>query len=68
VEIESSEHVFHDHVEQVKQHMLEVSPFDEVHFWAHQDAAEKIMELRNALRAEDQPRVKVFAVGEAPLR
>jgi DNA-binding MarR family transcriptional regulator len=64
VEIESSEHVFHDHIEQVKQHMMEISPFDEVHFWAHQDAAEKIMELRNALCPEDQLRVKVFAVGE----
>jgi len=67
IEIESSEHVFHDHVEQVKRHMMEISPFDEVHFWAHQAAAEKIMELRHGLRAEDQPRVKVFAVGEVPL-
>ena len=64
VEVESSEHVFHDHVEQAKQHMMEVSPFDEVHFWAHRDAAEKIVEMRDALRPEDQPRVKVFAVGE----
>lgn len=64
VEVESSEHVFHDHVEQVKQHMMEISPFDEVHFWAHQDAAGKIMEMRKALRPEDQARVKVFAVGE----
>ena len=67
VEVESSEHVFHDHVEQVKQHMAEISPFGEVHFWAHQDAAEKIMELRNALRPEDQARVKVFAVGDEGL-
>ena len=66
VEVESSEHVLHDHVEQAKQHMMEVSPFDEVHFWAHRDAAEKIMEMRGALRPEDQPRVKVFAVGEGP--
>jgi DNA-binding MarR family transcriptional regulator len=68
IEIESSEHVFHDHVEQVRRHMMEISPFDEVHFWAHQAAAEKIMELRNRLRPEDQARVKVFAVGEEPQR
>jgi DNA-binding MarR family transcriptional regulator len=68
VEIESSEHVFHDHAEQVKRHMMEVSPFGEVHFWAHQDAAEKIMEIRSQLRPEDQARLKVFAVGEGPLR
>ena len=49
---------------QVKQHMLEVSPFDEVRFWAPQDAAEKIMERRSALRPEGQFRVRVFAVGE----
>jgi len=64
IEIESSGHVLHDHAEQVKQHMTEISPFDEVHFWAHEAAAEKIMELRNRLRPEDQARVKVFAVGE----
>ena len=67
VEIESSEHVFHDHIEQVKQHMLEISPFDEVHFWAHQDAAGKIMELRSRMGAEDQAKVKVFAVGDSPV-
>jgi predicted mannosyl-3-phosphoglycerate phosphatase (HAD superfamily) len=64
VEIESSEHVFYDHIEQVKLHMMEISPFNEVHFWAHQEAAERIMELRSQLRPEDQLKVKVFAVGE----
>jgi DNA-binding MarR family transcriptional regulator len=64
IEIESSQHVLRDHVEQVKQHMMEISPFNEVHFWAHQAAADKIMEVRNGLRPEDQTRVKVFAVGE----
>lgn len=64
VEIESSEHVLHDHVEQVKQHMFEVAPFNELHFWAHEAAAERIAELRFQLRPEDQARVKVFSVGE----
>jgi DNA-binding transcriptional ArsR family regulator len=64
VEIEGSEHVSHDHVEQVKQHMLGISPFKELHFWAHVDAAERIAELRFQLRPEDQARVKVFSVGE----
>jgi DNA-binding MarR family transcriptional regulator len=66
VEIESSEHVLHDHVEQVKQHMLEVAPFSELHFWAHEGAAERIAELRLQLRGEDQSKVKVFAIGEEP--
>ena len=66
IEIESSGHVLHDHVEQVKRHMMEISPFGELHFWAHKDAAEKIMELRSAFGPEDQARVKVFAVGEEP--
>ena len=68
VEIESSEHVLHDHAEQVKLHMLEITPFGEVHFWAHREAAERILELRSQLRPEDQVRVKVFAVGEELLR
>ena len=63
VEVESSDHVLRDHVEQVRKHMMEISPFDEVHFWAHQAAAERIMELRSSLGPEDQARVKVFAVG-----
>jgi DNA-binding MarR family transcriptional regulator len=67
VEIESSEHVSHDHLEQVKQHMLGISPFKELHFWAHADAAERIVELRLQLRPEDQARVKVFSVGEGSL-
>ncbi|HUH82881.1 MAG TPA: helix-turn-helix domain-containing protein [Nitrososphaerales archaeon] len=62
VEIESSGHVIRDHAEQVKKHMLEVSPFDEVHFWAFEVAAERIMELRSEIRPEDQDRVKVFRV------
>ena len=66
IEIESTAHVLHDHVEQVKQHMLDISPFEEIHFWAHQSAAAKIMQLRNSLRPEDRTRVKVFAVGEEP--
>jgi DNA-binding MarR family transcriptional regulator len=68
VEIESSEHVLHDHAEQVKRHMLEITPFREVHFWAHGEAAERILELRSQLRPEDQARVMVYAVREEPLR
>ena len=64
VEIESSGHVLRDHVEQVKKHMLEISPFAQVHFWAHRSAAERILELRRELRSEDRLRVWVFAVGE----
>jgi hypothetical protein len=64
VEIEGSEHVLRDHGEQVRQHMLWISPFKELHFWAHVDAAERITELRTQLRPEDQARVKVFSVGE----
>jgi len=63
VEIESSGHVLH-HIEQVKQHMMEISPFEEVHFWAHKEAMEKILELRDRLRPEDQVRVVVFPVSE----
>jgi transcriptional regulator with XRE-family HTH domain len=66
VEIEGSEHVLHDHAEQVKRHMFEVAPFNELHFWAHEGAAERIAELRLQLRGEDQSKVKVFAVGEEP--
>jgi len=62
IEIESSAHVLRDHVEQVRRHMLEISPFDEIHFWAHKAAADKIGELRSELRSEDQIKVKVFAV------
>ena len=62
VEIESSEHVLHDHAEQVKQHMFEVAPFNELHFWAHEDASERIAELRWQLRGEDLSKVKVFEV------
>ncbi|MDG7008044.1 MAG: hypothetical protein JRN06_07345 [Nitrososphaerota archaeon] len=42
VETESSEHVFHDRIEQMKQGMMEIFPFDEVHFWAYRDAADSI--------------------------
>ena len=62
VEIESSAHVLRDHVEQVKRHLMEISPFDEVHFWAHLDAADRIKELKNGLRPEDQPKVKIYSV------
>ena len=67
VEVEGSEHVLHDHSEQVKRHMMEVAPFREVHFWARGEAAERIVELRAQLRPEDLAKVKVFSVGEAPL-
>jgi len=60
VEIESSEHVFHDHIEQTKRHMLEIAPFDEMHFWAHKEATERISELKSQLRPEDQAKVKVL--------
>ena len=66
VEVESSRHVLHDHLEQVKQHMLEIAPFKELHFWARGEAAERISELRTELRPEDQSKVKVFAVEEEP--
>jgi len=62
VEVESSGHVIRDHPEQVKKHMLEISPFDEVHFWAYGTAAERIMVLRSEMRPEDQDKVKVIRV------
>ena len=68
VEVEGSEHVLHDHAEQVKLHMLEIAPFEEVHFWAHHEAAVRILELKSQLRPEDQARVKVLSVVDEPLR
>jgi DNA-binding MarR family transcriptional regulator len=67
IEIESSQHVLRDHVEHVKRHMMEISPFNEIHFWAHRGAAERIVELRSGLRSEDQIKVKVFAIEEDKL-
>jgi len=66
IEIESSAHVLHDHPEQVKQHMLEISPFDEIHFWAPKAAVEKIEELKSSLGSKEaMARVKVFEAAEA---
>jgi len=62
IEVESEEHVLHDHPEQLKRHMLEIDPFNEMFVVTTKGEAErKVLELRSQLPLAQQDRVIVVA-------
>jgi len=62
IEVESEEHVLHDHPEQLKKHMLEIDPFNEMFVVTTKGEAErKVLELRSQLPLAQQDRVTVVA-------
>ena len=62
VEVESEEHILHDHPEQLKRHMLEIDPFNEMFVVTTKGEAErKVLELRSQLPLAQQDKVIVVA-------
>ena len=59
VEIESPNHVS-THPEELKAHLLEVEPFQELHVWVREESKARVDELVDQLPADQKEKVRVF--------